>query len=154
MTIRVKRADLNAKDMIALIESHAALMLELSPPGSCHFLPIDALKHPNVTVWDMRESDGRLLGCGGLQELSRDHGEIKSMHTLSHERRRGLGRKMLEYILDEAKARNYCRLSLETGAMDGFAPARELYEAYGFTYCEPFGAYSLDPNSVYMTKAL
>lgn len=154
MTISVQRADLTAKDMIALIEAHAELMLELSPPGSCHFLPIDALNRPDVTVWDIREDDGRLLGCGGLQELEDGHGEIKSMHTLPRERGRGLGRKMLEYILEQAQARNYRRLSLETGSMDGFAPARQLYEAYGFTYCEPFGDYSLDPNSVYMTKAL
>ena len=35
-----------------------------------------------------------------------------------------------------------------------FAAARALYKRYGFSYCEPFGDYVEDPNSVFMTKAL
>lgn len=153
MAITIQLADLTSVDMIALIDAHAKLMLELSPPDSCHFLPIDGLKHPDVTMWDLREG-GRLLGCGALQEISQNHGEIKSMHTMASQRGRGLGRTMLEHILGQADSRNYQRLSLETGPMDGFEPARLLYEAYGFTYCGPFGDYTLDPNSVFMTKAL
>ena len=38
--------------------------------------------------------------------------------------------------------------------MAAFGPARQLYAAYGFTYCEPFGDYVNDPNSVFMTLEL
>ncbi len=153
MAITIQSADLEAPEFVALIQTHADLMLRLSPPGSCHFLPIDGLKRPDVTVWDMREGEA-LIGSGALQELSPIEGEIKSMHTLAAQRGRGLGRKMLEHILSESSKRGYKRLSLETGSMDGFAPARKLYEAYGFSFCEPFGDYKQDPNSVYMTKSL
>jgi putative acetyltransferase len=61
---------------------------------------------------------------------------------------------MLEHIVDEARRRGYRRISLETGSMDGFAPARQLYAKAGFIECEPFGEYTDDPNSVYMTRAL
>jgi len=54
----------------------------------------------------------------------------------------------------EAKRRGYRRLSLETGSMAAFGPARQLYAACGFTYCEPFGDYVNDPNSVFMTLEL
>ncbi len=35
-----------------------------------------------------------------------------------------------------------------------FAPARALYAKAGFVECGPFEGYTLDPNSVYMTKVL
>ncbi|MEL8055132.1 MAG: GNAT family N-acetyltransferase [Pseudomonadota bacterium] len=149
----IQIADLNAPDFEALINTHAELMLSLSPPGSCHFLPIDGLKTPDVTVWDMR-NEGELVGCGALKELTATHGEIKSMHTRSSKRGAGLGRMMLEHILEVAKQRGYNRLSLETGSTDGFLPARRLYEAYGFEACGPFGDYKLDPNSLFMTLEL
>jgi putative acetyltransferase len=61
---------------------------------------------------------------------------------------------MLEYIIAEARRRAYARLSLETGSMAAFEPARRLYESFGFTYCPPFGDYREDPNSVFLTRNL
>ncbi len=60
----------------------------------------------------------------------------------------------MRQIIAEAKRRGYRRLSLETGSMAAFKPARQLYAACGFTYCEPFGDYVNDPNSVFMTMEL
>ena len=153
MTITIQGADLDTPEFADLIDTHAALMLSLSPPGSCHFLPMDGLKRPDVTVWEMRDGD-TLVGCGALQELSADHGEIKSMHTLERYRGAGLGRKMLEHVIGTARARGYTRLSLETGSMDGFKPSRALYRRFGFEICPPFGRYVEDPNSVFMTRQL
>jgi putative acetyltransferase len=45
-------------------------------------------------------------------------------------------------------------LSLETGAMDYFAPAHSLYGRFGFARCAPFASYAEDPNSVFMTREL
>ena len=153
MSLKILPADLEPPEFHALIETHAELMLSLSPPGSCHFLPMDGLRDPAVTVWEMRDGD-RLVGCGGLKELSETDGEVKSMHTLQSERGRGLGRKMLEHVLAEARARNYQRINLETGSMDGFAPSRQLYQSRGFKICPPFGDYVEDPHSVFMTLRL
>ena len=74
------------------------------------------------------------------------------MRTASTSRRRGVGRAMLEHIIAVARTRSYSRLSLETGSMEAFAPARRLYESFGFTYCGPFADYAEDPNSVFMTR--
>lgn len=153
MALILQIADLNAPDFIDLINTHASLMLSLSAEESCHFLPIEGLKSDDVTVWEMRDG-AALIGCGALKQLSETHGEIKSMHTLNAHRGAGLGRKMLEHILTQASTRTYTRLSLETGSMDGFKPARALYEAYGFHTCGPFGDYVLDPLSHFMTLEL
>ncbi|MEM7493104.1 MAG: GNAT family N-acetyltransferase [Pseudomonadota bacterium] len=151
--MRIKLANLDSEAFHALIDTHAALMLSLSPPDSCHFLNIDDLRTPDITVWEIY-NDAQLVGCGGLKDLSSVHGEIKSMHTLNAWRGRGFGRAMLEHILQTARSRSYQRLSLETGSMDGFRPARRLYELYGFIECGPFGNYENDPNSLFMTLVL
>lgn len=149
MTIDIRADDLSSPEMAELIAIHAQTMLAASPPESCHFLPIDGLRQPSVSVWSMWE-EGALIGCGALKEIGPAAGEIKSMHTRAHLRGRGLGRRMLEHILDVAKGRGYTDLWLETGAMDAFIPARRLYETYGFVTCGPFGDYAEDPHSVFM----
>lgn len=76
------------------------------------------------------------------------------MRTAKAHRGKGIGSKVLEHIIQEAKRRAYTCLNLETGSMSEFAPARALYKRYGFEYRGPFGEYSEDPNSVFMTKQL
>jgi putative acetyltransferase len=134
----------------ALIEHH----LGESRVSACnHALKVEELKAPSIQFWAAWDGE-RLLGIGALQRLSHDHGEIKSMHTASDTRRRGIANAMLLHIIDAACAAGMRRLSLETGSWDYFAPARALYEKHGFVVCGPFGAYPLDPSSVFMTRAL
>lgn len=61
---------------------------------------------------------------------------------------------MLTHMLDDARDRGVRRVWLETGSMSFFAPARALYATAGFQPCGPFGRYTADPNSVYMTLEL
>ena len=138
---------------MALLKEHLDDMYELSPPESVHALDVNGLKGPDVTFWTAREG-GLVLGCGALKELSPDHGEIKSMRTPNALRRLGAGRAILDHILRESRVRGYTRVSLETGSMEAFVPARKLYESYGFTYCGPFADYTEDPNSMFMTLEL
>lgn len=152
-TMDIRVDDLSGAPVRALLAEHLRHMHELSPPESVHALPIDALRRPGVTFWSVWH--GReLLGCGALKELDAAHGEIKSMRTANAHRRRGVARAMLEHIVGEAQRRGYARLSLETGSNEPFAPARELYRAFGFVECGPFADYREDPNSVFMTRAL
>ena len=151
MDIRID--DLRGPEIRALLEEHLAEMHENSPPESVHALDLDALRQPGITFWTVW-SGGALAGCGALKELETTHGEVKSMRTARAFRRQGVARAVLEHILREAEQRKYHRLSLETGSMDAFLPARELYESFGFSYCPPFGDYALDPNSVFLTRVL
>jgi len=151
MDIRVD--DLRGPEIRALLEDHLAEMHRNSPPESVHALDLDALRAPGITFWTAW-SGGDLMGCGALKELEPTHGEVKSMRTAPAFRRQGVGKAMLTQIIREAEARRYHRLSLETGSMEAFLPARELYESFGFSYCPPFGDYALDPNSVFFTRVL
>ncbi len=151
MLIRID--NLTGPEIRALLEEHLRSMHALSPPESVHALDLSALRRPEITFWTAW-SGGELLGCGALKELDPAHGEVKSMRTASTRRRQGVGRAMLQHILAEAGARGYARLSLETGSQAAFAPARNLYESFGFAYCGPFADYREDPNSVFMTRTL
>jgi putative acetyltransferase len=149
----IRHDDLQGPEIRALLEEHLRHMHEMSPPESVHALDIDALRRPDITFWTAWEGT-TLLGCGALRELDPTHGEIKSMRTSRAHLRRGTARAMLAHIVDAARRRGYARLSLETGSMAGFAPARRLYAGFGFAICPPFGDYVDDPNSVFMTLAL
>lgn len=151
MQIRVD--DLSGSEIRALLAEHLQSMHRFSPPESVHALDLAGLLKPEITFWTVWDR-GELLGCGALKELSATHGEVKSMRTVSAHRREGVARTMLKHILEEAQRRSYHRVSLETGSAPAFAPARNLYEGFGFTYCPPFGDYGDDPNSVFLTRVL
>ena len=149
----IKPDDPARDDIAALLDEHLRNMYELSPPESVHALDVVGLRAPDITFWSVRDGD-LLLGCGALRQLSPDHGEIKSMRTPAALRRRGAGRALLDHIIAEARRRGYSRLSLETGTAGLFTAAHRLYESAGFQPCDPFGEYSPDPHSVFMTLDL
>jgi putative acetyltransferase len=151
--VEIKLDDVSGLKVHALLEEHLRSMRSLSPPESVHALDISGLRRPEITFWTAWHGDD-LLGCGALKEIDTDHGEVKSMRTALAHRRNGVARAILEHIIGEARRRNYATLSLETGALPAFAPARTLYENFGFTHCPPFEGYSEDPNSVFMSKIL
>jgi len=140
-------------DVRALLEQHLAFAREVTPPEDVHALDLDGLLDPSVTLYSVRV-DGELLGVGALKELEPGHAELKSMHTARAARRRGVGRAIVDHLLAVAASRGVRRVSLETGAMDAFAPARALYASVGFVPCGPFGDYEESPNSAYMTLVL
>lgn len=151
MDIRID--PLTSPAVIALLEEHLRNMALHSPPESIHALDLEALRKPEITFWTLWQHE-ELMGCGALKELDGTHGEIKSMRTASGHLRKGVAARLMQHILEEAKSRSYDRLSLETGSMAAFAPARKMYAGFGFEPCPPFGDYSEDPNSVFMTRRL
>ena len=151
--MQIRAGQLDHPEVIALLREHLQGMAQLSPPESIHALDLDGLRRPEISFWSAWQGD-ELLGCGALKQLDAEHGEIKSMRTAARHLRKGVAAAMLRHLLDEAGRRAYRRLSLETGSMEGFAPARSLYARYGFGACGPFADYVDDPNSVFMSKQL
>jgi putative acetyltransferase len=151
--MEIRTGDLDHPAVVALLQEHLQGMAQLSPPESIHALDLDGLKGTDITFWSAWQDD-ELVGCGALKQLDAAHGEIKSMRTASRHRRKGVAAAMLAHILAEADRRTYRQLSLETGSMQGFEPARRLYVRFGFQSCGPFADYMDDPNSVFMTRAV
>ncbi|WEG13562.1 GNAT family N-acetyltransferase [Pullulanibacillus sp. KACC 23026] len=151
--MEIKRDDLTGAAIIHFINEHLDNMAENSPPESIHALAIEELRQPEITFWSAWDGE-ELLGCGALKELDHQHGEIKSMRTSHAHRRKGVAKHILQCLIEEARRRGYERLSLETGSMAAFEPARRLYSSFGFRYSDPFAEYKEDPNSVFMTMRL
>ncbi|MBC3863241.1 GNAT family N-acetyltransferase [Undibacterium jejuense] len=151
--MKIRIDDLHGDEIRALLEEHLQDMYANSPAESVHALDLEALRDPRITFWTIWD-ENQLAGCIALKQLDTLHAEIKSMRTPRNLRRRGAARQLLQHLIDEARQRNYSRLSLETGSIKFFEPARDLYRSFGFEYCEPFADYAEDPNSVFMSKVI
>ena len=142
--------DPRAPDVLELLERHLAFANTHSPPEDVHALDVSGLEDRAVTFFSFRV-DGGLLGVGAIRELDSKHCELKSMHTAEQARGQGIGRAMVDHLIAVARERGFRRVSIETGTMEAFKPARSLYSSSGFEPCEPFGEYTDSPNSVCMT---
>jgi putative acetyltransferase len=151
--VRIVVDDLTGPQIARFLEEHVTEMLSISPPESKHALDLEALRAPEVTFWSVLDG-GTVVGCGALKRLDASHAEVKSMRTAVARKRSGIASLVLGHIIAEARRMGFARLSLETGSADFFAPARKLYEKFGFTCCEPFADYRPDPLSVFLTRAL
>ncbi|MFN4130915.1 MAG: GNAT family N-acetyltransferase [Paracoccaceae bacterium] len=140
-------------DLALLMQRHTADMHVDTPPESIHMMDAGQLAGPGIWFFVMRE-EGTPIGMGAFKRIDATHAEIKSMHVLAEVRGRGLSRRMLEHLVDAARAEGFTRLSLETGVQPTFVAARALYANAGFTDCPPFEGYTDDPNSVFMTRSL
>ena len=134
-----------------LLNKHFIELRSVSPEGSTHVLDIPGLKIPSIKFWSLWE-DKNLIGCGALKFLDKNHGEFKSLRISDKYRNKGLGEKIINHLINEAKKLNIKKISVETGTGIFFKPARKLYEKCGFKPCKPFAHYKEDPNSCYFSK--
>lgn len=152
--MHIQEDDLTGNAIAALLDEHLADMHSITPAESVHAMDLAALRaDAHVTFFSLWEGDN-LLGCGALNVLDSQSGEIKSMRTAEAHRRRGVAARILEHIIERGRAMGLTTLYLETGSMAEFAPARNLYERYGFEYCAPFADYTEDPNSAFMCRKI
>src|SRR5437773_11926526 len=119
--MEIKVDDLTGTEIAELLREHLENMAENSPPESRHAVTLQQLRKPGITFWSVWNGK-ELLGCGALKELDPHHGEIKSVHTASNHRRKGVAATLWQQILEDAKRRNYKRVNLETALMEAFIP--------------------------------
>ena len=139
--------------MHELLTKHFIELKAASPEGSAHVLDIAGLKDKSIKFWSLWHNE-KLMGCGALKFLDKEHGEFKSIRIHDDFRRTGFGIKVINHLINEAKKVHITKLSIETGAGDFFKPARKLFNKCGFEICKPFAHYKEDINSVYFTKTL
>ncbi len=145
--------DPRADDVRELLRRHLEWARSITPPEGVFAMEADELADPSVTFFSYR-AQGELLAVGALKQLDDEHAELKSMHTVQAARGRGIGRAMLDHLIAVARERGLTRVSLETGNMAEFSPARSLYSKAGFVSCGPFGGYQANDTSAFMTLDL
>lgn len=81
------------------------------------------------------EEAGRIVGSYGLFRLSATTCELRKMYLSRDRRGLGLGRRMMDDALAEARARGFFEMVLETNRR--LTEAIALYRAYGFADFQP-----------------
>ena len=140
-------------EVTKVLTKHFIELRAASPEGSTHVLDIPGLKVSSIKFWSLWDGE-KLIGCGALKFLDKEHGEFKSIRIHDNFRKQGQGINVINHLINEAKKLNIKRISIETGAGDFFIPARKLFKRTGFSECEPFAHYKVDINSVYLTKKI
>ena len=136
-----------------LLTKHFVELRAASPEGSAHVLDITGLKVDSIKFWSLWENE-KLLGCGALKFLDKEHGEFKSIRVHDDFRGQGSGVKVINHLINKAARLNIKRLSIETGAGKFFEPAQKLFKRCNFKPCAPFAHYKKDINSIYLTKLI
>ncbi|PHM08561.1 GNAT family N-acetyltransferase [Nostoc sp. 'Peltigera malacea cyanobiont' DB3992] len=77
-----------------------------------------------------------IAGCACLRKIGEDIGEIKRMYVKPEFRRKGIGRSLLEFIINEAAYIGYSRIRLDSAPFAKEAHA--LYRVFGFQNIEPY----------------
>lgn len=115
----MKAADVEAA---SIIESEAFSM----PWSAKDFLE---MVEADYAYYYVAELDGEIAGCCGIRNITGE-GEITNVVVAANHRKKGIGRKMMEYMLERAKANGIGDCTLEVRVSN--QPAIRLYESLGF----------------------
>ena len=89
-------------DVNALLKKHFVELRSVSPAGSTHVLDIAGLKDNTIKFWSLWENN-EIIGCGALKFLEKGHGEFKSIRVADNFRKKGIGEKIINHLILEAK---------------------------------------------------
>lgn len=124
-----------------------------TPMASADFLPPNGVY---LVAYD--EYDTPVASGGWRTQNANDQGnldgdaELKRMYVIDQMRGRGLARRMLAALEDDARSAGRLRMVLETG--DKQPEAIALYTSSGYEPCEKFGYYRFEEDSRCYAKAL
>jgi GNAT superfamily N-acetyltransferase len=151
MAAIITRERPDSPDAIALINELEAHLEPLYPSASRHGYSVEKLIVQAVAFFVLR-ADGSPAGCGGIQMVGTEYGELKRMYVRPSFRGLGFGKLLLDHLADYARGHGIGLLRLETGVHQ--EAAIKLYEREGFQRIPPFGMYVEDPLSLCYEKQI
>ncbi|MEM8707368.1 MAG: GNAT family N-acetyltransferase [Actinomycetota bacterium] len=104
---------------------------------------VDEISPPNGVMIVIR-LDGRPVGCGCLKISAPDVIDIKRMWLSETVRGRGMGRRLLEHLIEEARGLGFSRVRLDTN--EALTQAIALYESAEFVAVDRFND---DPHATH-----
>ncbi len=149
--IQIEYLDPQAAEVKTLVAVSDAFYEGLYPDESNHLEAPGELDKPNVLFVGCRV-DGALVASGAakLMDDDGDYAEIKRVFVLDDYRGRGLSARIMNHLEAEVQKRGVWLFRLETGVRQ--PEALGLYRKLGYHERGPYGAYGLDPFSVFMEK--
>jgi ribosomal protein S18 acetylase RimI-like enzyme len=158
--VDILEADLGRPDhcdaVVRLVDAYARDPMGDGKPLSTQArreLIVELRKHPTTLIflaYQRQEAIGVAVCFVGFSTFAaRPLVNIHDLAVLPHCRGKGVGRKLLLRVEEEAHRRGYCRLTLEV--RDDNKPARHLYKSLGFG---PAGREEKHGDFLFLTKAL
>ncbi len=145
LEIVIAREPADAPDASALVIELEEHLAGRYPAESRHGYSVAKLLEERVEFFVARV-DGAPAGCGGVQLVDTQYGEVKRMWVRPQFRGLGVGRAVLGCLAEHTVSRGLDVLRLETGVDQTAAIA--LYESFGFRRIPPFPPYRADPLSL------
>ena len=90
--MRIVEGDFDHPQVRELLHAHVSRARAETGRGSAHALDASGLRAAGIRFWTIWDED-KPVSLGALKVISKDHGEIKSMHTAEGARNRGRGRR-------------------------------------------------------------
>lgn len=141
-------------DVRRLVAELNAYLQPLSPPEFQFQMTVEQMAEPETTLFVARDEAGEAVGMGALKVHDAGLAEVKRMYTVPAVRGQGVGRLILDRIIDEARTRNIKRLALETGTEAMMPSAWRLYGRNGFTACGAFLDYPESEHNAFFEMIL
>lgn len=108
-----------AKEIDNYIEEDMQSFARLLPPNGRFYLA---------------QLNGEFVGMGGIKQLNPTTGEIKRMYVQTDCRRHGVGKIILDQLLDDARSLGYDTVYLDSPKF--CEAAQTLYQSKGFRYID------------------
>ena len=97
------------------------------------------------------KDENRVIACVGLKRLSEDICEMKRLFVNDEYREKGIGRKLVEIAIEEARSKKYKAMRLDT--LKRLKDALKIYYKNGFHEIAPYYANPHD-DVIYLEKTL
>lgn len=145
----INEENIESKDAVMLIEELSKTLEKITgSSGKNSFNNVD-INNPR-SVFVIGREEGKAAGCGAIREISKDTAELKRMFTVK--KGQGAGKKILEYLENEAKILGYKRIILETRKCNSNAVNFYLHNYYKII--NNYGKYENRDEAVCFEKIL
>lgn len=145
MNILVKKVGLEELDL--LMDWRMRVLAEVFADSVCpdweairenneKYYKEELFKDTHTACFAVDEENGEIIGCGGIcyqkempspDNLTGTNGYLMNIYTLPEYRGHGIGRKIIEFLIADAKERGTEKIYLESSNA-----AKHLYEEIGF----------------------
>ena len=153
--IRLAQADTPERVAIAraLFREYAqAIGTDLEYQGfSAELRALPAPYSPPAGALLIAQAGEAVAGCVALRPLDRHTGEMKRLYVRPGHRIGGLGERLVQAVIDAARAAGYRELRLDT--LPAMAAAQALYSRLGFVEIPAYGDKAL-PGTRFFSRPL
>lgn len=135
--MQIKEIDSSAEKRQTAREIMEALSNWFGIPEAREYYIKESGDQPFCAAYD----DGRPVGFACLKETGKHTAEVAVMGVLKEYHRRGIGRKLIEKIIEIAKQKGYSFIQVKTVQMGKYADydnTNRFYQALGFKEFEVF----------------